>query len=1147
MKTRSFLWMGLIGLMVLSSCEDERIISQSTTVNAITVSGEDFTDGESVTRAGYTVDGTGFHFSWTQGDTVGIYPLGGDQVAFPISSGEGSQTAQFDGGAWALRSTYSYAAYYPFSSDNYKNKETSIPITYLGQVQNGNGSLDCLDRYDYQASIATKPDANGNVNIALKHLGCFVRFQLTMPVADTYSSIELKSTGTPFVTSGYVDLSSDSIHITPTTTSQTIKIDLNNTSTTTQDSVLVVYAMLAPVDLSNGEIQLTLNGTENKKYTKTFVGKNMVAGKAYSYNTTFDYQLILEREALIAIYNSVSTESQARMTGWGTGSDISSWYGITLTPDGCVETLRLFDVDFVKSLPSQIGDFKHLKELFILGSDLSGIYGLEGCYLAPEIGELSDLEYLHIQREGFIGAIPKEISKLKKLKKLNISETGINGIIPTEICGLENLEVLGLQYNPLTGTIPQEIGQLKNLRALYLHGKESNLSGTIPVELCSLEKLEELYLGAKLSGTIPHEIGNLISLKSLIINWSSITGEIPEEIGNLSNLVTLQIDDSPITGSLPHSLVNCQKLENLFIECCPITGPLPKWICDIKSLKRLSFYMTNMFGLIPKEWAQCPLLYDINLSRCPNLYGSIPEEVMEMNAFKYRWGNWVNGTNFNLIGVRIPAPDFNATSIDGVPINSAEEYENNKFTILYQWNYWCQSIVETPKLVELYNKYHDKGLNVVGWSDDDAEEYLEHPKPMRETIAEYGMPWQNFVVPAGEREGTGVFGNIINKYPGDIAGAIALVNEDGYIIWSNLYDSMDNLAKIIEDYFEGSDPTIYSSTDYSLDGAVRQLQSATEGNGINVILLGDGFTDKQIENGTYHDVMNKIKDSFFQEEPYKSYKQCFNVYEVNVVSKNEFKDNGNTTLRTWFGDDTQVGGNNSICIDYALKAIEAEIMDDAIIIVAINSTAYAGTCYMYNVAEGNYGKGLSVSYFSIGESDEQIANLVLHEAGGHGFAKLADEYAYEINGTISQEAIDANKVNEPYGWWKNIDFTSNPTKVKWSRFISDSRYANENIGCYEGGLTYWSGVWRPTEESIMSYNTGGFNAPSRYAIWYRINKLAFGNSWNGTYEDFVEYDAINRTPSAAARRAQSRRNYVEKPLPALAPPVVVSHSWREAK
>ena len=79
----------------------------------------------------------------------------------------------------------------------------------------------------------------------------------------------------------------------------------------------------------------------------------------------------------------------------------------------------------------------------------------------------------------------------------------------------------------------------------------------------------------------------------------------------------------------------------------------------------------------------------------------------------------------------------------------------------------------------------------------------------------------------------------------------------------------------------------------------------------------------------------------------------------------------------------------------------------------------------------------------------------------------------------------------------------------------------------------------------MRYNTGGFNAPSRYAIWYRIGKLAYGESWEGSYEDFVAYDAVNRTSVATVQRKRQLRRVMEQPLPQLPPPVVVGHSWRE--
>ena len=194
----------------------------------------------------------------------------------------------------------------------------------------------------------------------------------------------------------------------------------------------------------------------------------------------------------------------------------------------------------------------------------------------------------------------------------------------------------------------------------------------------------------------------------------------------------------------------------------------------------------------------------------------------------------------------------------------------------------------------------------------------------------------------------------------------------------------------------------------------------------------------------------------------------------------------------------------------------------------------------------DYGSGTAVAYFPKGTDEDMFAQLLHHEACGHGFAKLADEYAYEDMGEIpSSVADDHRRQQNDWGWWKNVDFTSDVTQVRWANFIEDERYANEGLGAYEGGLTYWTGVWRPTENSIMRYNTGGFNAPSREAIYYRIHKLAYGDDWEYDYEKFVEYDAINR--AAAAGGPQKRRaNYVEKQYEPLHPPVVVGKTWREA-
>ncbi|MBQ8674250.1 MAG: hypothetical protein IJ511_09470 [Bacteroides sp.] len=309
--------------------------------------------------------------------------------------------------------------------------------------------------------------------------------------------------------------------------------------------------------------------------------------------------------------------------------------------------------------------------------------------------------------------------------------------------------------------------------------------------------------------------------------------------------------------------------------------------------------------------------------------------------------------------------------------------------------------------------------------------------------------------------------------------------------------------------------------------------------------MGDAYSDRQIANGTYKVDMENLYNNLFTEEPYKSYKDHFNVYYVNVVSATEGYEYGNTALDGYFGDGTLVGGNDNAVFDYALKAISEEEIDEALLIVAMNSDNYAGTCYMYYPENGaGYGNGVSVSYFPRGGDATTFAQLLHHEACGHGFAKLADEYAYEDMGTAPSDYVSAIKSQQSnWGWWKNVDFTSDPAATRWSHFVSDTRYANEGLGAYEGGLTYWTGVWRPTENSIMRYNTGGFNAPSREAIYYRIHKLAYGDSWEYNYEDFVEWDARNRTTSSATRTMEYKpANY--KPTH---PPVIINKSWKDAK
>lgn len=340
-------------------------------------------------------------------------------------------------------------------------------------------------------------------------------------------------------------------------------------------------------------------------------------------------------------------------------------------------------------------------------------------------------------------------------------------------------------------------------------------------------------------------------------------------------------------------------------------------------------------------------------------------------------------------------------------------------------------------------------------------------------------------------------------------------------------------------------PDYYVSTDFSKDGEITQLLKATAGNGIDLVLMGDIYSDRQIASGLYREDMELAMDAFFSVEPFKSFKHLFNVYMVTVVSTVENMFQGSTAFNTRHSvDGTGITGYDPLAIELTEKVIGKERMDEAMTIILMNDPNSGGICFMYESEKrNNWGSGYSHSYFPVADRDNELIRLIQHETGGHGFAKLGDEYIHPVN--ANAEITADEKLKEQYlfdmgGWYKNVDFTDDPSIIKWSHFLSDERYDYDGMGIFLGGSTYGYGVWRPTDDSIMNEGlSSGFNAPSREAIYYRIHKLAYGDDWVYNYEDFVAHDAKNRKSAPAAATSASA------PRIKTVPPVVRKSSWQQ--
>ncbi|KAH9749046.1 protein MALE DISCOVERER 2 [Citrus sinensis] len=90
---------------------------------------------------------------------------------------------------------------------------------------------------------------------------------------------------------------------------------------------------------------------------------------------------------------------------------------------------------------------------------------LEGT-LAPDLGKLSDLRFLVLQKNHFSGVIPKELGELTKLELLDLSNNKLSGIIPVEISRLPSLKRLLLGNNKFEGSIPLELSRFTLLSEL---------------------------------------------------------------------------------------------------------------------------------------------------------------------------------------------------------------------------------------------------------------------------------------------------------------------------------------------------------------------------------------------------------------------------------------------------------------------------------------------------------------------------------------------------------------------------------------------------------------------------------------------------------------------------------------------------------
>ena len=151
-------------------------------------------------------------------------------------------------------------------------------------------------------------------------------------------------------------------------------------------------------------------------------------------------------------------------------------------------------------------------------------------------------------------------------------------------------------------------------------------------------------------------------------------------------------------------------------------------------------------------------MLDIYHSQYTELYSGHPvhQRIAEQETVGYQ----IYGRKYN---------DYDIRRMDGQQVR-ASDYYKGRLTLVICWASWCAPCIrEANDIIPLYNKYHDRGLNVFSLAHE-----FKSTEAIRKTVERNGYPWPCLVDLDDE---FGVF-----KKHGTANSALFLIDRDGTII-----------------------------------------------------------------------------------------------------------------------------------------------------------------------------------------------------------------------------------------------------------------------------------------------------------------------------------------------------------------------------
>ncbi len=239
-----------------------------------------------------------------------------------------------------------------------------------------------------------------------------------------------------------VELSSDNYDVTATSTSLTFTADNWHTAQT------VTLSAAQDEDRADEQAVIT-HRVSGEDETAATVNVSVIDDDS-------------DREVLRDFYDATRGASWTNNANWLSDRPLSEWHGVTVNGQGQVTQLNLRDNNLTGQLPA-------------------------------ELGKLTSLEVISLDRNGIGGSLPAELGNLTNLTRLALNRNQLTGAIPSELGNLTNLSIIGLARNSLSGDLPTSLGNLSGLTKLSLHDNTA-LSGALPGGFVNMDGMQRLAI-----------------------------------------------------------------------------------------------------------------------------------------------------------------------------------------------------------------------------------------------------------------------------------------------------------------------------------------------------------------------------------------------------------------------------------------------------------------------------------------------------------------------------------------------------------------------------------------------------------------------------------------------------------------------------